>query len=121
MTVLVKGGHLHATGSGPTAVGSPDALVDATSVIDLPGERVATTSTHGTGCSLSAALAALRPQRPGWPEAARDAKEWLTGALRAGAALRVGSGRGPVDHLHALAPAGGARPQARVVVPSPVG
>ncbi len=108
VTVLVKGGHLHATGSGPTAVGSPDALVDATSVIDLPGERVATTSTHGTGCSLSAALAALRPARPDWASAAREAKAWLAGAIAAGAALRVGGGHGPVDHFH-HAPGLGAR------------
>ncbi|MBD8079150.1 bifunctional hydroxymethylpyrimidine kinase/phosphomethylpyrimidine kinase [Cellulosimicrobium arenosum] len=117
--VLLKGGHL----DGPT---SPDALVEPAPVPgDVPGdggrvtlfdaERVDTPHTHGTGCSLSAALAALRPQRPGWPEAARDAKGWLTGALRAGAALRVGSGRGPVDHLHAVAPAAQAR------VTSPVG
>ena len=41
---------------------------------------------------------------PARPDPQRDAKEWLTGALRAGAALRVGTGRGPVDHLHAVAP-----------------
>jgi len=116
--VLLKGGHL-------LGAASPDALVEpcpgATRVTTFAAERVDTPHTHGTGCSLSAALAALRPQRPGWPEAAREAKEWLTGALRAGAALHVGSGRGPVDHLHALAPVAGARAQARAVVPSPVG
>ncbi len=96
--VLLKGGHLR----GGT---SPDALVAprpgaAPAVTRLDAERVDTPHTHGTGCSLSAALAALRPQRASWQEAAREAKEWLTGALRAGAALRVGTGRGPVDHLH---------------------
>jgi len=98
--VLLKGGHL----TGGT---SPDALVDprpdaGAAVTRLDAERVDTPHTHGTGCSLSAALAALRPQRESWTDAAREAKEWLTGALRAGAALRVGSGRGPVDHLHAV-------------------
>lgn len=102
--VLLKGGHL-------TGATSPDALVAPAPVPDaaagittFEAARVDTPHTHGTGCSLSAALAALRPQREGWEEAARDAKEWLTGALRAGAALRVGTGRGPVDHLHAVAP-----------------
>ncbi|MDC7123005.1 bifunctional hydroxymethylpyrimidine kinase/phosphomethylpyrimidine kinase [Cellulomonas fimi] len=93
VTVLVKGGHL----SGPQ---SPDALVDGAGVVELPGTRVATTSTHGTGCSLSAALAALRPRRRDWASAARDAKHWLGGAIAAGEALQVGSGHGPVDHLH---------------------
>ncbi|MBN0041567.1 bifunctional hydroxymethylpyrimidine kinase/phosphomethylpyrimidine kinase [Cellulosimicrobium cellulans] len=102
--VLLKGGHL-------TGATSPDALVEpatvpgaAPRVTTFEAARVDTPHTHGTGCSLSAALAALRPQRAGWVEAARDAKEWLTGALRAGAALQVGTGRGPVDHLHAVAP-----------------
>ncbi|WP_144682949.1 bifunctional hydroxymethylpyrimidine kinase/phosphomethylpyrimidine kinase [Cellulosimicrobium sp. TH-20] len=107
--VLLKGGHL----TGRT---SPDALVvptpgpttgrapGAATVTTFDAARVDTPHTHGTGCSLSAALAALRPQRASWEEAAREAKEWLTGALRAGAALRVGTGRGPVDHLHRSAP-----------------
>lgn len=103
--VLLKGGHL-------TGGASPDALVvpvaDDVRVTTFDAERVDTPHTHGTGCSLSAALAALRPRRASWEDAARDAKAWLTGALRAGAALRVGSGRGPVDHLHAVAaPVGG--------------
>ncbi|WP_265523373.1 bifunctional hydroxymethylpyrimidine kinase/phosphomethylpyrimidine kinase [Oerskovia flava] len=104
--VLLKGGHL--TGEdcpdalvppGAGVRGSGDGAFDDVTVFD--GERVATPHTHGTGCSLSAAIAALRPQRPGWAEAVRDAKEWLTGALHAGGALQVGSGRGPVDALHA--------------------
>jgi len=102
-TVLVKGGHL----SGPT---SPDAVVGpdgSADVVEAP--RVTSTSTHGTGCSLSAALAALAPVRAGWTQAAREAKQWLTGAIAAGEALCVGSGHGPVDHLHHL-PALAARP-----------
>ncbi|OLT49962.1 bifunctional hydroxymethylpyrimidine kinase/phosphomethylpyrimidine kinase [Cellulosimicrobium sp. CUA-896] len=111
--VLLKGGHLR----GAT---SPDALVEPVPgrVTTFDAERVATRHTHGTGCSLSAALAALRPQRAGWPEAARDAKSWLSGALRAGEALRVGGGRGPVDHLHALVPTGQA---VRTPAPSAAG
>ena len=102
VVVLLKGGHL-----GGAA--SPDAVVDATTVVELDAPRVATTATHGTGCSLSAAVAALRPRRPDWVSTVREAKQWLTGAIAAGEALRVGSGRGPVDHLH-HAPTLGARP-----------
>ncbi|MBO0925660.1 bifunctional hydroxymethylpyrimidine kinase/phosphomethylpyrimidine kinase [Cellulomonas sp. zg-ZUI199] len=102
VTVLLKGGHL-------AGDASPDAVVGPTTVTELGGARVRTTSTHGTGCSLSAAVAALRPRRPDWVAAAREAKEWLTGAIAAGEALAVGSGRGPVDHLH-HAPTLGARP-----------
>ncbi|MDM7856238.1 bifunctional hydroxymethylpyrimidine kinase/phosphomethylpyrimidine kinase [Cellulomonas alba] len=99
VAVLVKGGHL-AGGRSPDAlvVAGPEGRVDVT---ELDAPRIATTATHGTGCTLSAAVAALAPRRPDLVEAARDAKEWLHGAIAAGEALRVGSGRGPVDHLHA--------------------
>ncbi|WP_251450828.1 bifunctional hydroxymethylpyrimidine kinase/phosphomethylpyrimidine kinase [Microbacterium sp. Marseille-Q6648] len=95
--VLVKGGHL-------PAGGSPDAIVDADAVFELAGPRVATTSTHGTGCSLSSAMAVLRAQGLSWPDALTRAKDWLTGALRAADALEVGRGRGPIDHFHESRP-----------------
>jgi hydroxymethylpyrimidine/phosphomethylpyrimidine kinase len=63
---------------------------------------VPTRNTHGTGCTLSAAIAALRPQRPDWAGAVADAKDYLTGALLTADALDVGHGHGPVHHLHAL-------------------
>jgi hydroxymethylpyrimidine/phosphomethylpyrimidine kinase len=56
------------------------------------------------GSSLSSALAALRPQRDSWEQAAVDAKAWLTGALLASARLEVGSGAGPIHHFHHLLP-----------------
>jgi hydroxymethylpyrimidine/phosphomethylpyrimidine kinase len=97
--VLVKGGHL----GGAT---SPDALVEPDGrVRELAGRRLDTRHTHGTGCTLSAAVATLRPAREGWYEAARDAKRWLAGAIEAGSRLDVGHGAGPVDHQHAAAPA----------------
>lgn len=98
--VLLKGGHL----PGGTCT---DVLVgrDGT-VIPLTAPRVATTNDHGTGCTLSSAVAALRPQRPGWVEAVTDAKAYLTGALRASRALDVGRGHGPVHHFWALWPGG---------------
>jgi len=93
--VLVKGGHLD-------GARSPDALVTSDGVIEIDGPRVDTRHTHGTGCSLSSAVAALQPQTGSWETSVRTAKSWLTGALRAGERLAVGHGRGPVDHLHHL-------------------
>ena len=92
--VLLKGGHLS---------GSPDAVdvyAGPEGEHELSTTRVATRNTHGTGCALSSAVAALRPQRDSWTEAVRDAKAWLTGAVAAADDLRVGSGHGPVHHLH---------------------
>ena len=93
--MLVKGGHLD-------GAGCPDALVEPDGrAHELPGERVHTRSTHGTGCTLSAALATLRPVRPDWLSTARDAKAWLAEAIAAGEQLQIGSGFGPVHHFHA--------------------
>ena len=108
--VLVKGGHLAgpdgSVGSDGTERAATDALVGPDGSVTLvPGPWVPTENTHGTGCSLSSALAALRPQRESWAAAAVEAKSWLTGALAAADGLAVGHGRGPVDHLHALFPA----------------
>jgi hydroxymethylpyrimidine kinase/phosphomethylpyrimidine kinase len=97
--VLVKGGHLPGTTQATDALVDPDG---ATTM--LPGPWVDTPNTHGTGCSLSSALAALRPQRADWAAAAVDAKAWLSGALLASDQLQVGSGAGPVHHLHHLWP-----------------
>jgi hydroxymethylpyrimidine/phosphomethylpyrimidine kinase len=94
--VLLKGGHL--TGDE----GATDVLVGPDGVELLTGPRIDTVNTHGTGCSLSSALAALRPQRADWVQTARDAKVWLTGALAAADRLEVGHGHGPVHHFHAL-------------------
>ena len=107
--VLVKGGHLPVAASTAGTAGaatSTDALVEPDgSHILLPGPWIRTTNTHGTGCSLSSALAALRPQRDSWPAAAADAKVWLSGALAASDQLEVGSGAGPVHHFHHVWPA----------------
>ena len=97
VTVLVKGGHLDGAHGR-----SPDAVVDRDSCVELDAARIVTTCTHGTGCALSAAVTALRPQRSGWVEAVRDAKVWLTCAIERGAALQVGRGRGPIDHFAGL-------------------
>lgn len=93
--VMLKGGHL----PGPDAL---DLLFDGDRMTELPVRRVETKNTHGTGCTLSSAIAALIPQRAAVPEAVRDAKAYLTRALAASSQLAVGSGHGPVHHFHAL-------------------
>lgn len=93
--VLLKGGH----GSGEQAV---DILCDADGIVRLARPRVDTRNTHGTGCTLSAALAALLAQGVGLREAVGRAKAFVWQALHEGRALGVGHGRGPVDHLFAI-------------------
>lgn len=62
--------------------------------------RVATRHTHGTGCTLSAALAALRPRHEDWRATVAAAKVYLQGALMAADSLQVGQGIGPVHHFY---------------------
>ncbi|WP_406638530.1 bifunctional hydroxymethylpyrimidine kinase/phosphomethylpyrimidine kinase [Pseudarthrobacter quantipunctorum] len=97
-TVLVKGGHL----AGDQC---PDALVDAggrlnQDVVVVPGQRVATRNSHGTGCSLSAAMATVQARLGDWEATLREVKPWLAGALEASETLEVGTGNGPVHHFH---------------------
>lgn len=88
--VLLKGGHLP---------GDPiDLLHDGDRMIELPGPRIETPNTHGTGCTLSAAIAALAPQ-VGTEEAVRRAKVYVTQAIRHSGELSVGQGHGPVQHF----------------------
>jgi hydroxymethylpyrimidine/phosphomethylpyrimidine kinase len=65
---------------------------------------VPTRNTHGTGCTLSSAIAALLPQRGGVRDAVREAQGYVLGALRGAEALSVGSGHGPLHHFHQLWP-----------------
>ena len=92
--VYLKGGHL----PGGDAI---DLLHDGDRMIELAGARVDTKNTHGTGCTLSAALAALIPQSGDVPEAARRAKDYLGKAIAGADRLDVGAGHGPVHHFHA--------------------
>ena len=94
--VLVKGGHL----SGES---TPDALVvpgRAEPVAQYSGTRVATRNTHGTGCSLSSAVATVVARTGDWAQGIDTARRWLRGALRAADSLHVGHGNGPVHHFH---------------------
>ncbi|GAB4085595.1 hypothetical protein GCM10028784_22250 [Myceligenerans cantabricum] len=106
--VLAKGGHLMASDT-------PDSLVSAHGEIaSVSGPRLVSTSTHGTGCSLSSALATLRVSTGSWPEALRRATTWLRAAIARGESLQVGlrGGHGPVDHLGMLWDAAGVRARA---------
>ena len=99
--VLVKGGHL----GGDEA---PDALVGPFGPVrEYPGSRIRTASTHGTGCSLSAALATRRAADRDWREAVTEVRSWLRESIAAGAGLQVGSGHGPVSHFAGLWRRGG--------------
>ncbi len=91
--VLIKGGH----GAGGTAV---DILAQETGIARFERPRIKTQHTHGTGCTLSAAIAALLALRLPLEEAVRDAKDYVWHGLEHGAGLGVGTGRGPVDHLY---------------------
>lgn len=90
--VLMKGGHLQ-------GAESPDWLITGREERRFTAERVNTRHTHGTGCTLSAALAALRPGYDGWGETVDAAKRYLQGALMAADSLEVGEGIGPVHHF----------------------
>ena len=92
--VLIKGGH--ADGAD-----SVDLLVEAASVARLATGRIATTHTHGTGCTMSSAIAAGLAKGLDLGAAAREAKAYVTAAIAAAGRLAVGSGRGPVHHFHA--------------------
>ena len=91
--VLMKGGH----GAGETCV---DLLICADGVTRLTAPRRATRNTHGTGCTLSAAIAAGLAQDWTLPEAVARAHAYLQGAIAAADGLGVGHGAGPVHHFH---------------------
>lgn len=90
--VLVKAGHFE----GDTAT---DNLVAADGVTPFSAHRIETANTHGTGCTLSAAITAGLAHGATMFEAVRAAKSYLTAALVAGRDLGIGKGHGPVDHL----------------------
>ena len=93
--VLIKGGH------GTGAV-STDFLFDGSSVTRLSVPRIATRNTHGTGCTLSSAIAAGLAKGQNLADAVRDAKAYVTAAIAAADRLAIGKGHGPVNHFHAI-------------------
>lgn len=91
--VVMKGGHAE----GPICI---DRLVTASGVTAMEQPRLLTRNTHGTGCSLSSAIAAELAKGAGVEDAVRRAQAWLYGAIRAADGLGIGSGHGPVHHFH---------------------
>jgi hydroxymethylpyrimidine/phosphomethylpyrimidine kinase len=93
--VLIKGGH----GQGAE---STDYLFDGNGIIALTAPRIATKNTHGTGCSLSSAIAAGLAKGEEMETAVRRAKAWVSDAIAAADRLGVGHGHGPIHHFHAF-------------------
>jgi hydroxymethylpyrimidine/phosphomethylpyrimidine kinase len=93
--VLIKGGH----GQGAESI---DYLVGDGGTVALAAPRIATQNTHGTGCSLSSAIAAGLAKGEDMETAVRHAKAWISAAIAAADRLGVGRGHGPVHHFHAF-------------------
>lgn len=96
--VMLKGGHL----AGDESI---DIVDDGHRQVELRAPRIVTRNTHGTGCTLSSAIAALLPRHADPIAAIRAAKTYLSAALVAADRLSVGHGHGPVHHFHAWWPA----------------
>lgn len=93
--VVIKGGHGH----GRESV---DLLVSRDGVQRFSAPRIATRNTHGTGCTLSAAIAAGLAKGLALPDSVAMAKSYLTAALEKADTLSIGHGSGPVHHFHAI-------------------
>jgi len=93
--VLIKGGH----GDGAH---STDYLCRHQGVVTLTAPRIATRNTHGTGCTLSSAIAAGLARGEALEDAVRGAKAYISAAIAAADRLQVGHGHGPVHHFHAF-------------------
>jgi hydroxymethylpyrimidine/phosphomethylpyrimidine kinase len=93
--VLIKGGH----GQGAESI---DYLVGPQGTLALAAPRIATKNTHGTGCSLSSAIAAGLAKGEGLETAVRNAKTWISAAISAADRFSVGHGHGPIHHFHKI-------------------
>jgi hydroxymethylpyrimidine/phosphomethylpyrimidine kinase len=91
--VLIKGGH----GEGTESI---DYLVRDGGTVAFAAPRISTKHTHGTGCSLSSAIAAGLAKGEDMETAVRNAKAWVSAAIAAADRLSVGHGRGPIHHFH---------------------
>ena len=93
--VLIKGGHLESGDSDDCLY-----LAHDQRIITFPGVRIATHNNHGTGCTLSSAIASFLAKGENMVTAVGHAKEYITDAIRAGAAYTLGKGHGPVHHFY---------------------
>ena len=97
--VVVKGGHLVARDRRDERDAAPDVVVGPEGVEVVRRPRVATTNDHGTGCTLSAAIAAQLALGRSIPEAIVGARDYVQAALTGSAAWQLGGGHGPLDHF----------------------
>jgi hydroxymethylpyrimidine/phosphomethylpyrimidine kinase len=95
--VLLKGGHLEGGES-------PDLFYaeGGKKLLTLEGERIVTRNTHGTGCTLSSAIAAGLAKGLDIAAAVKSAKDYISAAIQAGADYELGKGHGPVHHHYAF-------------------
>ncbi|PKQ62106.1 bifunctional hydroxymethylpyrimidine kinase/phosphomethylpyrimidine kinase [Labilibaculum filiforme] len=97
VSVLLKAGHLH-----------DNNLIDVffnretNEIIELASKRITTQNTHGTGCTLSSALAAFLARGFELNEAVKQAKDYINNAIIAGKDYSIGAGHGPVKHFYEL-------------------
>jgi hydroxymethylpyrimidine/phosphomethylpyrimidine kinase len=91
--VLIKGGH----GQGAESI---DYLFSSDGIVALAAPRIATQNTHGTGCSLSSAIAAGLAKGEDMTTAVRHAKTWISAAIADADRLGIGHGHGPIHHFH---------------------
>ena len=90
--ILIKGGHYDKNAN--------DLLYDNGEIFWFKGDRVDTNNTHGTGCTLSSAIACNLAMGYSKEESIKNAKDYITGALKAG--LDLGRGSGPLNHMYNL-------------------
>ena len=88
--VIIKGGHME----GPESI---DLLYDGAGFTEYSAPRIETNNTHGTGCTFSSAIASGLAKGKSVADATRDAKAYVTEAIRF--AYPVGEGRGPLNHF----------------------
>jgi hydroxymethylpyrimidine/phosphomethylpyrimidine kinase len=94
-SVLIKGGH---------SIGGESTdylyMAEEDRYVEISGERIQTRNNHGTGCTLSSAIAAYMAMGSGIEDAVRYAKAYIQKAISAGSSYRIGEGNGPVHHFH---------------------
>lgn len=100
VTVLVKGGHI-VSGTCADALVNTHGLLPQT-VVEFSSARVETRNTHGTGCSLSSALATVQARTGDWSRSLEEVKAWLDDSLEHADELGVGAGNGPIHHFHRI-------------------
>ena len=91
--VYLKGGHL----DGKTVV---DLIYNGTDLHEIKSKRISTKNTHGTGCTLSSALASIHANNQNFFEVAKKANAYVNKAIERSDLLNVGSGHGPLNHFH---------------------